>query len=736
MGRASWVPMRVMASLLALAFLAAAPGCSTASQDDEESEDELTANALSVSEMTSAARYKAFSVEGGGFGQSGRSMKFLIDARSRPTLSPSFINANFKAGGKTPDYAKYHYYFAKEKLGLTMDTGAFNDSTYFVDAKKFFAGTIQTYKLGAEEKLTYAVQFYPDDVIAEGRIVEALKVIKSAFRVRGAKLAFVATGPQQTTRTVKAEIEAMGFAIYSIDDILGSVNYFPVNAGEAWGTLRIFPTNVDDLRPTDLPVFNELPLDLSVVAGAITKVYQDATSHVNLKSKERGTPNMVLRDASPTNAVLAPFADKPVHLVVGKDGFKLEATTDAIVRQKLAERLARPWVELGVVPETRLMSYDDMCPINPAGCMELTAHWGGKAQGLGFLANKKVLGRVEQATSVSHRFGYDLTPRGFGVPVASYRDFVAHAPNGDVRQKIDALIAAERRGDLSPNERGTMVDAVKSAILLAELPVATRTGVMDRIASLMPGVPKFKVRSSSNAEDVPNFDGAGLYDSFSAEPDKVDNPDGSCRIETEADGAVTKSKVKPKTVHCAIKGVYASLWNRRAVEERTFARLSHATSGMGLSIVPAYDLEDDVAANAVIITRVVNSDDIMGYTLAVQQGNNLVTNPNPGTLAENTIATFGDINRPPRFTLVRRAAPVAGQPPLQGSVLPAAKLQEIVTAVQAVEVAYCRAKPDYYSGDCTYVAFDNQKPRSLDLEVKILGNGHLIVKQVREFNGH
>ena len=51
-------------------------------------------------------------------------------------------------------------------------------------------------------------------------------------------------------------------------------------------------------------------------------------------------------------------------------------------------------------------------------------------------------------------------------------------------------------------------------------------------------------------------------------------------------------------------------------------------------------------------------------------------------------------------------------------------------------MAYCRAKPDYYSGDCTYVAFDNQKPRSLDLEVKILGNGHLIVKQVREFNGH
>ena len=43
---------------------------------------------------------------------------------------------------------------------------------------------------------------------------------------------------------------------------------------------------------------DELPLDLSVVAGTITRVFQDVTSHVNLKSKERGTPNMVLRSAS------------------------------------------------------------------------------------------------------------------------------------------------------------------------------------------------------------------------------------------------------------------------------------------------------------------------------------------------------------------------------------------------------------------------------------------------------
>ena len=29
-------------------------------------------------------------------------------------------------------------------------------------------------------------------------------------------------------------------------------------------------------------------------------------------------------------------------------------------------------------------------------------------------------------------------------------------------------------------------------------------------------------------------------------------------------------KMEPRTIACAIKGVYASLWNKRAIEERTF----------------------------------------------------------------------------------------------------------------------------------------------------------------------
>ena len=60
---------------------------------------------------------------------------------------------------------------------------------------------------------------------------------------------------------------------------------------------------------------------------------------------------------------------------------------------------------------------------------------------------------------------------------------------------------------------------------------------------------------------------------------------------------------------------------------------------------------------------------------------------------------------------------------------------DLVDLARQVENAYCVAKRDYYSGQCEFVTVDNQKQKSLDLEVKLLENGQWVVKQVREFGG-
>jgi phosphoenolpyruvate synthase/pyruvate phosphate dikinase len=235
---------------------------------------------------------------------------------------------------------------------------------------------------------------------------------------------------------------------------------------------------------------------------------------------------------------------------------------------------------------------------------------------------------------------------------------------------------------------------------------------------------------------VPNFDGAGLHDSYSATVSKKDNDDGTCRIEIDDEGgSEVKRKVAPKSVACAVKGVYASLWNLRAIEERSFARIDHATAAMGLAIVAAYDNESEVAANAVAITRVLNTTGVFGYSLSIQEGNNLVTNPDPGTYSEVTIAALGLEDEPTSLTVTRFAKPVREGPERTEPVLTREKTLEMVELAAVVELAYCAARPDYYPKDCGWVVVDNEKPKSLDMELKVLANERFVLKQVREFGG-
>jgi hypothetical protein len=711
-------------------------GCAALDDDDAASDESALVSQLSLTQIRSASRYAGMSIEGGGFGQAGRLMKFLVDARNPQNKKVYFINGNFKVGGETPEYAKYHYSFAQKQLSIPEGGGEFNDVTYFANDKRYYAGTIQTFQLGDGAPL-YAVQLYPDDVIHEDGIVELVKVIKAKFTIPGARMAFVASGPQQTFETVKPQLAALGYEALTIEQVLGNVTYLPLNPGEAWGYLRIFPDDLGNIRPTDIVVFDELPLDLSVVAGTITKVYQDVTSHVNLKSKERGTPNMVMRDASPTNAQLAPFKDQPVHLVVGKTGYTIQPTTAEIVEAKLRERTNKPWQALPVVAETNLVRYDDMCPTLTTACTQQGNRFGGKAANLGFLANSKVLGRKSQPGTQSAKLGYDLVPHGFAIPVQWYRDFVNAPENATLKAKLAELVTKEKAGTLSPNERKELSVEVQSLFHNGRVPAAQLAAVNAAIAQLKqtePAMTKMKFRSSANAEDIPNFDGAGLHDSFSVKLSSVDNTEMSCRLETDQDGPVTKLEIKPKTPQCGIKGVFASLWNTRAIEERSFARLDHATASMGIAVVPAYDTESEVAANGVIVTRSINSD-FLAYTLSLQEGNNLVTNPDPGTISQMTLATFSAPDRPARFTITRFATPVAGQSPMTTSVLNEERMIQVSELAKVVEKAYCRVKPGYYSGNCDWVWLDADKPRSLDMEFKFLQNGEFVLKQSREFHG-
>ena len=345
-----------------------------------------------------------------------------------------------------PDEAKYHYFFARAALGIPESLATFNEVTYFSPTKRYAAGVVHTYHLDGAVEPVYGLQFYPQDVVREEGIVAVATVVAAQVRIPGASLAFVQTGSQQTTATIGDALRAAGLGSFTLDQVLGSIRYLPLNAGEAWGHLRIFPTPGQRLAPTDIPVFEELPLDLSVVAGVITKAVQDSNSHVNLKSKERGTPNMVLRDAGPDHPRLQPWRDRPVHFVVRADDFVLEATTDEEVARRFAERMTGPLRPLTTTTETQVRTFDELATGTPAAALTASARYGAKAANLGFLAHRRVLGRLGQVGSLSEALGYDLVPRGVAVPLAFYERFIAHPPNAKLRRDLKDLLDGQRTG--------------------------------------------------------------------------------------------------------------------------------------------------------------------------------------------------------------------------------------------------------------------------------------------------
>lgn len=683
---------------------------------------------LAVDAIDSAATFDAMAFSGSGGVVIGKSVKFVIDARDPSALQLQYLNANFDGAVSDERAKELHFFFAQEVFGVTEGTGEFNSVTYFTNDKRYYAGTLQQYEFG-DAGVTYGIQFYPQDQIAEQSVLTAVSLVQESFSIPDARLAFVATGPQQTTTTVTAAIEDLGVGDLTLDQVLGSLDYLPMQLGEAWGFLRIFPENQDLLSAIDIPVFDELPLDLTVVAGTITRAFQDASSHVNLKSKERGTPNMVLRSASPEHPRLAEFDGLPVHIVVDADDFTIELSTEEEVREKLAEKLDKPWQPLEIDETAEIASYDAMCPTDEADCLGLAPAYGGKAGNLGFLRHRDVLGAATAPGSVSAQLGYDAAPAGIGVPVQRYVELVEHNP--ELKEEVDTFVAAEKEGVLSVVERVAALDSIREGFLAAEMPPGLEDDIRAAVADVLPAeTESIKVRSSANAEDIPGFDGAGLYESHRGNLDKVSVK--PCRFEIdEDDGSL---EVKPKTVECAVKGVYASLWNKRAVEERSFARIDHETAAMGLAIVRRYKERAPIGANSVVVTRVLNSSGVFGYTFSNQVGNNVVTNPAPGTQSETIIAAFLP-GVDPSFTVTRFAKPDPAVEARTETVMTNDRMLELLEISQAVEVAYCRAKPEFYEGPCSNVTFDIDKPTALDMEYKLYENGEFLCKQVREFAG-
>lgn len=714
---------------------------------------------LSLSTINDRATFDSLAVTMDGIIKSA-SVKFLIDNR---TESPKiyFINGNFKdEKQQTPEYARYHYYFAQKQLGIPYSSEQFNEMTYFTSNpanKKFIAGTVQHFETltSGESSSFFGIQFYPQDKISEQTLLMAASTVQKALRLEQEKISVILYGSQQTALTIAPQLAKLKMTVRHIEDILGSIPVLPMNTGDAWGFLRLSPpTSVDELKPDDIVLFKALPLDLSVVAGVITEAVQDGGSHVNLKSKERNTPNVVVRDKNQL-ANLKTMENRPIHLMVRANGYQIEPSTSTEVKAKLLEKsLGKTWKNLETQSASALLSFDQMAAkYSSQELMDFGYRYGGKAAKLALLAHKNILGI---GSTSQKKQKYRLTPIGFAVPMSYYQQVVELNPS--LSSKIRALVHSEEttHGLIESNvpsfstpEKIRAIQEIQNEFYKARLPDQLVEQLKIQIAQLQTEAKQFfpkselkkvKVRSSANAEDIENFDGAGLHDSFGAKLKDFGDPAEPCEVRESVEGVATKREMYPATILCAVKGVYGSLWNKRAIEERSFAHIMPGSASMGLAINQSYDFRDKTegineVANAVVITRILNTEGIYGYQISLNTDDNLVTNPTPDTQSEINLATFIGSEKA-EYTILQYAKPVATAPVLQKSLITQEVKDRIVNLVRDLERAYCKSNPRYYPGGfCFDVVSDPTKKKALDVEVKIYSNGEVLVKQVREFSG-
>ncbi len=321
-------------------------------------------------------------------------------------------------------------------------------------------------------------------------------------------------------------------------ELLQNQSYLPLNTGTARGRLRLVRTASDaiELEPTDIAVLADTPLSLPPVAGVVTAKASTTLSHVNLLAKGWGIPNAYVQEAL---QVFADLQGQWVKLEVERTNYHITADTPPAKPARTITLIPAPRLQaMGLLPLARLRAPDRQ-------------HCGSKATNLGTIAVAQHTGQLTGVAPV---------PDGFCIPFIEFADFMR---SDAVRQRIAQAEATSGFATMRSTRRDVL-ERLRRELIAMPLPEAQTVRWTQQWRTQLGGQGVF-VRSSSNSEDLPNFSGAGLYDTV---PNVTDET----------------------ALAQAVKTVWASVFNLDAWEARQWAGVPHDLVVMGVFVqhaVPA-----------------------------------------------------------------------------------------------------------------------------------------------------
>ncbi|RED26417.1 pyruvate phosphate dikinase-like enzyme [Flavobacterium cutihirudinis] len=553
-----------------------------------------------------------------------------------------------------------HYDFVVNYLNYRDDLEIFNRDNYSNTEKNrdYLLGNLNHIK-GTDK---WIFELAASDDMPLSLIERFFNLVKNSTFI-GENLKFYLNNPEKMEW-----FEQQKFKIPCVksDYIFNEITYQQVVSGNNVGILKEY--KIKDLErtkpnPDEIVVLDGTPDILPNVRGIIVNELQTPLSHLVLLGKNRKIPIMAYTNAFKDNNIKR-LLSKKVELNIQVDTFFIKETNKKIAQKTNSKKKK-------LVIDTTVTELVNLNTIPKKGVNFI----GSKAQNMAYLI------------AISKEIPFRTPENAHAIPFYYY---TKHIQKKSIAPLIEELLAnSQKDSTISIQQQLKKIrDAIKKEPVDPEL-IAKLNQTFKNAA-----FKNFRFRSSTNAEDLDDFNGAGLYDSKT--------------------GILGDSI---KTFEKAIKQVWASVWNEASYNERELFGIDQHNIAMGVLVHRSFP---DELANGVIITKNVFRKDYPGITVNVQKGENSVVKPEKGEICEQFIAShFNDGKNETDFEVdytsnsnLNNNEPLLNRKEIGNLYLVSKKIEEKM-----------------------YRYWRKNKFNPVDIEFKIVGeNRDLYIKQVRPFN--
>ncbi|MFA7381634.1 MAG: PEP/pyruvate-binding domain-containing protein [Bacteroidia bacterium] len=565
----------------------------------------------------------------------------------------------------------FHYGFCNEVLGYQNDLVTFNSNNYQDNVKQeYYLSCLNYYAQSG----IYALEFTSNTSIKPEQIrtlyneVASRSYIKDSLRllINSDYINDLFTEGKITVPTI------------SPDAIYKEQSFQSLYTGATVGRLRMV-SNLNSnikLNSNDIVIIKGTPVQLPNCKAIISDAIQTPLSHINILCRNRGIPAAAYTRVWNDSRFLS-LKDKMVSLVI---------TNDSIIIREANEKEKAKLLKTSTLGEDITLLAD----LNIKTILPLHSI---KEHHYGAIGNKSIGMSILYQIQQKNKTLFEVPEGGFAIPFYFYNNHIEKKPVAQlIYNLLHAQVYKENRDSIK-----AQLKRIRKAITKEPLDKQLLAAVTTRIEQNNIGM-SYRFRSSSNAEDMFGFSGAGLY--------------------TSKTGIVDNTQ---KTIEKAIKKVWASAWNEAAFFERENYNISHTNMMMGVLVHRNFP---DEILNGVAITRNLYRNNYPGFTINAQKGNISVVSPPDSIVCEQLICmnsrsvqpstdnvtveyiTFSNLNK--NRTLFTKE-----------------QVTQLYNALSVIEEYY------YFSID-SHGAYGLEE-FALDIEFKFDSNKKLYIKQARPF---